>query len=211
MKADPERRCIVTGDVKLAEELLRFVVGPEGQVVFDAAGKLPGRGLWLSPRLDVLQTAAKKGSFSKAAKARVLVPENLAEQVTSQLRARCLNRIGLARGAGQLTQGFEKVRSVLKAGPAGVLLQASDASQDGREKVMRLAAGMPVVTLFTAAEIGQAIGRDNAVHAAISPGKMAQAFLCDARKLAGVTGNVLDGSVLDGQVQNGMADTEAED
>lgn len=211
MKADPERRCIVTGEVKPAEGLLRFVVGPEAQVVFDAAGKLPGRGLWLSARLDVLQTAAKKGSFSKAAKARVTVPDGLVQQVASQLRARCLNRIGLARGAGQLTQGFEKVRAALKAGPTGVLLQASDASQDGREKIMRLAAKMPVVTLFTAAEIGQAIGRDNAVHAAFAPGKMAQAFLCDARKLAGVTGQVLDGDVLDGQMPDGTTDTEAED
>lgn len=201
MKADPERRCIVTGTVQPAEQMLRFVVGPEGQAVFDAAGKLPGRGLWLSPRLDVLQTAAKKGSFSKAAKARVSVPDDLLDQVVLQLRARCLNRIGLARGAGALTQGFEKVRSALKAGPVGVLLQASDAASDGREKIGRLAPGVPVVALFTAAEIGQAIGRDNAVHAAFAPGKMATAFLCDARKFAGVMGLALGGAT-DAEVKN---------
>ena len=200
MKADPERKCIVTGAVKPAAEMLRFVVGPDDQVVFDAAGKLPGRGLWLSARLDVLKTAASKGLFSKAAKARVAVPDGLIEQVANQLRARCLGRIGLARGAGQLTQGFEKVRAALKAGPVGVLLQASDASQDGREKIMRLATGAPVVTLLKAAEIGQAIGRDNAVHAVLAPGKMARAFLSDAAKLAGVMGQAL----------NGEADTEAE-
>ena len=193
MKADPERKCIVTGEVKPAEALLRFVVGPDSQVVFDAAGKLPGRGLWLSARLDVLKTAAGKGQFSKAAKARVAVSEGLVSQVLDQLRARCLNRLGLARGAGQLTQGFEKVRAALKAGPVGVLLQASDAAQDGREKMMRLAPGVPVVALFKAEEIGHAIGRDNAVHAVLAPGKMAQAFLCDARKFAGVMGQALDG------------------
>ncbi len=225
MKAAPERKCIVTGDVKPVEELLRFVVGPDGQVVFDAAGKLPGRGLWLSAGLDVLKTAASKGRFSRAAKARVQVPDDLAQQVADQLHARCLNRLGLARGAGQLVQGFEKVRAALKAelntapskGYAGVLVQASDAAQDGREKIMRLAPDTPVVALFTAEEIGKAIGRDNAVHAVLAPGKMAKAFLSDARKLAGVTGQALGGVAMDsvevnGQVEHSTAaDTEAED
>lgn len=210
MKADPERRCIVTGEVKPAEELLRFVVGPDDQVVFDAAGKLPGRGLWLSARLDVLKTAARKGQFSKAAKARVHVPDDLEAQVTAQLRARCLNRLGLARGAGQLTQGYEKVRAALKAvqpgGPVGVLLQASDAAADGREKITRLAPGAPVVALFTAEQIGHAIGRDNAVHAVLAPGKMAKAFLCDAAKLAGVINTALNGD----RAPDGPNDNEAE-
>jgi len=202
MKAEPERKCperkcAVTGAVGPAEQLLRFVIGPDDQVVFDAAGKLPGRGIWLSPRLDVLKTAASKGQFAKAAKARVVVPEDLVQQVISQLRAGCLNRLGLARGAGLLTQGFENGLAALKAvkpeSHKGVLLQASDASQDGREKVMRLAADMAVVTLFRADEIGHAIGRDNAVHALLTPGKMAKAFLSDAAKLAGVMDQALDG------------------
>jgi hypothetical protein len=207
MKADPERKCIVTGEVGPAAERLRFVVGPDGQVVFDAAGKLPGRGLWLSARLDVLKTAAKKGQFSKAAKARVIVPEDLEVRVAEQLRARCLSRLGLARGAGQLIQGFEKVRAALKAETkqAGVLLQASDAARDGREKMMRLAPGLPVVALFTAEEIGHAIGRDNAVHAILAPGKMAEAFLSDAARLAGIMNKPLDG------VADDRAGTEAED
>lgn len=210
MKADPERKCIVTGAVEPAEELLRFVVGPDDQIVFDAGGKLPGRGIWLSPRLDVLKTAASKGRFARAAKGRVVVPVDLVDQVTNQLRARCLNRLGLARGAGQLTQGFDNVRAALKAVlPAvhgGVLLQASDASQDGREKVMRLAAEMSVVTLFRADEIGQAIGRDNAVHALLAPGKMARAFLSDAAKLAGIIDQTLDGAAADVTEASGEAE-----
>jgi len=211
MTGDPERKCIVTGDVKPVEEMLRFVVGPEGQVVFDAAGKLPGRGLWLSAGQDVLKTAASKGQFSKAAKARVTVPDDLEAQVLSQLRARCLNRLGLARGAGRLTQGYDNVRAALKAGPVGVLLQASDASQDGRQKIMRLAPGTPVVALFRADEIGQAIGRDNAVHTVLAPGKMAKALLCDARKYAGVMGLPLGGASSIDEAAKTEAEIEAED
>ncbi|PCI36887.1 MAG: hypothetical protein COB46_14210, partial [Rhodospirillaceae bacterium] len=115
----------------------------------------------------------------------------------------CLSRVGLARRAGVLTQGYEKVRAALKNNPNGVLLQASDGSSDGREKITRLAPDVSVVTLFTAEELGHAIGRDNAVHALIGAGKMAKAFLGDARKLAGVTNQPLNGILPDasGQIE----------
>ncbi len=182
----PERRCVVTGEIKAKSELLRFVVGPHGVVVFDVSGKLPGRGLWLSARLDVLKTAARKNLFAKAAKCRATTPEGWDEQVARLLRTQCLNRLGLARRAGELTQGFEKVRAALKTHRTGVLVEASDGALDGREKIQRMAPRMDVVALFTADEIGHAIGRDNAVHALLTPGKLADIFLQDARKLAGV-------------------------
>jgi len=194
MPASSERKCIASGEVKQKVEMLRFVVGPDDLVVFDAKGKLPGRGLWLSARLDMLEIAQAKQKFARAARAKVRVPDDLADQVVRQLRMGCLNRVGLARRSGILVQGFEKVRAALKADPSGVLLQASDGGPDGREKVTRLAPDIQVVAQFTAAEIGQAIGRDNAVHVLMGAGKMAKAFLCEARKLAGVTNRPLNGA-----------------
>jgi len=192
-----ERKCIATGEVQQKQNMLRFVIGPDQNVVFDAKGKLPGRGLWLSPRLDVLEIAKAKNKFAKAARAQVKVPNDLGDQVVHQLRASCLSRIGLARRAGTLTQGYDNVRAALKNNPNGVLLEASDGSLDGREKITRLAPDAMVVALFTAEEIGNAIGRDNAVHALIGPGKMAKVFLCDACKLAGVMNRALNGATED--------------
>ena len=42
-----ERLCAVTREVKPVDDLIRFVVGPEG-VVPDLKRKLPGRGLWIT-------------------------------------------------------------------------------------------------------------------------------------------------------------------
>ncbi|PHS79239.1 MAG: hypothetical protein COB59_02660 [Rhodospirillaceae bacterium] len=198
-----ERKCIASNEVQYKEDMLRFVVGPDANVVFDAKGNLPGRGLWLSARQDMLEIATAKNKFAKAARAKVRVPDNLADEVVRQLRAGCLSRVGLARRAGVLTQGYEKVRAALKNNPNGVLLQASDGSSDGREKITRLAPDVSVVALFTAEELGHAIGRDNAVHALIGAGKMAKAFLGDARKLAGVTNQPLNGMLPDasGQIE----------
>ncbi len=38
--------------------MIRFVVGPDRQIVPDLAGRLPGRGLWLSASGDVIEFAA---------------------------------------------------------------------------------------------------------------------------------------------------------
>jgi len=211
MASQPERRCIVTGETKPQAEMLRFVIGPGDEVVFDAAGKLPGRGLWLSARLDMLKTAAKKGSFARAAKARAVVPETLSDDVARLLKSRCLDRIGLARRSGGLVQGFDQVRARLKTAKSGrafdgLLIEAADGGEDGREKITRLAPGVPVVALFTARELGHAMGRDNAVHALIEPGKMADAFLRDASRLAGVLDQPLEGHTgLGGDEDKGRA------
>jgi len=202
VRTGSERRCIVSGETKDSAKMLRFVIGPGDEVVFDAAGKLPGRGLWLSAGLDMLKTAAAKGAFARAAKARAKVADTLVDDVTRLLKSRCLDRLGLARRSGDLVQGYDKVRASLKAQKPGLLIEAADGGEDGREKITRLAPDIPVVALFTAEEIGHAIGRDNAVHALIASGKMADAFLRDASRLAGVLDRPLAGDVNPGGTQD---------
>src|SRR5579875_358757 len=53
----PLRRCIVSRERGERARMIRFVVGPNGEVVPDLAAKLPGRGIWLSARRDMLDTA----------------------------------------------------------------------------------------------------------------------------------------------------------
>ena len=56
---------------------LRFVIGPDRGLVADLAGKLPGRGMWVSADRAALNKAAKKGLFSRSAKAPVTVSDGL--------------------------------------------------------------------------------------------------------------------------------------
>jgi predicted RNA-binding protein YlxR (DUF448 family) len=87
--------------------LVRFVAGPDGVVVPDLARKLPGRGIWVAATREAVQAAAKKGLFARAAKARLVAPPDLADQVETLLHGRLLSALGLARKAGDLTFGFE--------------------------------------------------------------------------------------------------------
>ena len=43
-----ERTCLVTRETKPPEGLLRFVRAPDGSVVPDVKGKLPGGGVWVT-------------------------------------------------------------------------------------------------------------------------------------------------------------------
>ncbi len=186
----PQRRCVASGQVRDKEELLRFVVDPEGTLVPDPAGRLPGRGLWLSPRRDMLQKACARNLFAKAARASVRVPEDLPAVTERAHRQRFLELLGLAKRAGRTVAGFQKVRSRLAAGDAALLIQAADAAEDGRSKIAALARvaqpDLPVVTLCSAAELGRAVGRDAAVHLLVLPGGLAGPLLAQARRLQGL-------------------------
>jgi hypothetical protein len=194
----PNRRCLATGERLPKERLIRFVVGPDGAIVPDLAGRLPGRGLWLSARHDIVALAVKKHLFSRAARRPVGAGPDLADRVADLLAARCGETIGLARRAGQAVAGFEKVRDALQAGPAGVVLAAADAGTDGVRRIRALAGAAPVISVLTGAELGSAFGRDRAVHALLRPGALAVRLRIDAGRLAGFRGFVPDTPAADG-------------
>lgn len=187
----PLRRCIVTRQVRPRRELLRLVVAPDGAVVPDIEGRLPGRGLWITPSREAIGEALRKKLIARAARRQVEVPADLADRIEAGLLRRCLDLLGLARRAGQAVTGYEKVRARLKDGGAGLLIGAVDASEDGRGKLRGLAAAtsggqLPVVEALSAAELGAALGRENTVHVVLAPGRLAQRFRDEAARLAGM-------------------------
>jgi len=184
----PLRRCIVTGTVGPKEGMIRFVVGPDQQPVPDIEGRLPGRGMWLSAKRDVVNTAVAKASFAKAARQKLDVPADLADRLETLLRRRCLDILGLARRAGQVVSGYDKVRTELKAGRGAVLLAASDGAEDGVSKIAALAPTLPVVRELSASELGAAFGRDHTVHGVLLRGRLADLLLTESARLAGIAG-----------------------
>src|SRR5258708_35587184 len=62
------RMCAVTREVRPIDELIRFVVSPQGEVIPDLKRKLPGRGLWISASYQAVAEAVKRNQFSKGFK-----------------------------------------------------------------------------------------------------------------------------------------------
>jgi predicted RNA-binding protein YlxR (DUF448 family) len=186
LETGPNRRCIAGGESHPIRELIRFVVGPENTIVPDVDGRLPGRGLWLRAQRDMIETAAQKRLFAKAARANVSVAPDLADTVAELLRRRCLNHLGLAQRAGLVASGAEKVRAQIATGRTAALIEASDGSSAERQKMSALVPGVPVVDVFTSAELGSALGRDMAVHVALLPGRLTEMILEDAARFRGL-------------------------
>jgi uncharacterized protein len=184
VRNEPERRCIVTGETGPKQGLVRFVVGPGEVVVPDVLGKLPGRGMWVTSRRSVLDQA-RKAQFSRSARAQVAVPDDLVAQVEAGLLKRLLDGISMARKAGLAVAGFEKVKDWLAKGEAKVLLQASDGSGRGKDKLWTPSGGR-FFGCLTASELGLAFGRERVIHAALAAGGLTTRIVEDAARLSGV-------------------------
>jgi uncharacterized protein len=190
----PLRRCVATRRSLPKSALVRLVVAPDGILVPDIEGRLPGRGLWITAGRDIVERAVTKRLFSRAAGTDVAVPPDLADRIAALLKRRCVELVGLARRAGQAVAGFEKVSRALDRGQVRLLLEARDGSPDQRRKVTGCAPGVPVVTLFTKGELGRAFGRETAVHVAVTAEGLAQRLESESRRLQGFLGETENGS-----------------
>ncbi len=185
---DPERKCIVSGEVSPKAGLIRFCLGPEGQVVADVMNKLPGRGFYVTADRAMIDKAVKKGLFARAAKQPVTVPDDLSTQVEAFLLRRVIEMISLTRKANSAVMGYEKVKDWLQSGKAVVLIQSSDGSERGKSKLRMPSENGKYIGCLTAGELGLAFGRERAIHAALAAGGLTARVVEEAARLTGLRG-----------------------
>lgn len=212
----PLRRCIVTRERLPKERMIRFVVGPDRQIVPDLAARLPGRGIWLSASRDVLEFSGaqedrrqeggrqkdKQGdgthrllvrAFARAARGPVSVPPDLSVLLQAALVRRIGECLGLSRRAGQAVAGYEKAREALRTGRYRLVLRASDGSEAERERFLsgfgplsELGAGLTIIDPLPGEALGRVFGRDYVAHVAVATGKLAESLVVEASRLAGL-------------------------
>lgn len=167
--------------------MIRFVLGPNRELVPDLAGRLPGRGLWLSAEADVLERALVRGAFAKAARGPVHSPPDLRQRIEDGLRSRIRDLVGFARRGGQAVCGWQAAKEMLLAGRCGLLVEARDGSTAERQRLLGHRE-IAVVTPLDAAALGAVFGRDRAVHVAVAPGRMAESIAAEAARLEAICG-----------------------
>lgn len=189
-----ERTCIVTREVRPRDELIRFVRDPEGRVVPDLKGVLPGRGVWVTANAAIVARAVERKAFARSFRGEAVAGPELVTMVGGLLQRRALDLLGLARRAGQVVTGFVKVETLIDEGRAGVLVEARDGAEDGRRKLRNRFMSMWselenggngadfVVSCFGIEELSLALGRTNVVHAGLFKGRLGEEFLAAARR-----------------------------
>jgi predicted RNA-binding protein YlxR (DUF448 family) len=122
-----QRTCVGCRSVAEPAELVRLVVGPEGEVVVDLAGGSFGRGAWVHPRPECLQKAAPAG-LSRAFRAPIrLSPAELGERFRAAAQRRARGLIVAARRARKLEAGATVVAEAVTEHRAELVLVATDA------------------------------------------------------------------------------------
>lgn len=205
---DPERKCIATGESQPKAGLIRFCLGPDGQIVPDVLAKLPGRGIYVSADRAAIDKAVKKNLFSRAARQPVKAPEGLADLVETLVAQRTVDLLSMARKAGEAVTGYEKVKDWLVKGTAATLIQASDGSERGKTKLHAPEGEKGFIGCLSAGEIGLAFGRERAIHAALAAGGLRTRVVEEAAKLAGLRGHLPLQSDGDDGGETAMKDTK---
>lgn len=186
-KAQPERRCVVTGEVAPAERLVRLALGPDGVIAADVHAKAPGRGAWISVNGADLETARAKGKLKGGIiralqESQIIVPDDIVARIEAQLQRATLERLGLESRAGNLITGNDRIEEAARRGNVKMLLHAADAGDDGRRKLAQAwrvgsgaegtdLAGQPLPVDRGA--LSMALGRENAVHIAVTNARAA--------------------------------------
>jgi hypothetical protein len=184
-EALPERTCIVTREQKPDNELIRFVLSPDGKVVPDLKRKLPGRGCWVSKNRQILGEAVTRKAFARAFGEKAEADAELPEKVASLMRRDMVAALAFCRKAGLATSGFTKVEDALSKGHVRALLHATSAAADGTAKLDRKAGpNVVVIGAFSVAEMDLAFGRENVIHAALLAGGQTEKLLDLAQGLA---------------------------
>jgi uncharacterized protein len=187
--AQRTRMCVATRAVQPVSELIRFVVGPDGEVVADVKSKLPGRGIWVTATRDALLEAVKRKAFSRGFKRDVRLPPDLADRTERLLERAVLDALAMAGKAGLVAAGFGKTESALDHEDVVGLLHAAGAASDGTRKLdaashRRRSEAPPVVIGFlNSAQLDLALNRPNVVHAALLAGPASETFLARCRRL----------------------------
>ena len=186
----PERRCIVTGESQPKVGLIRFGLGPDGQVVPDVLERLPGRGFYVVASRGAIEKAVTKGLFARAARKPVRLQgesaSGLCDLLEKQLARRVVDLLSMARKASKAVTGFEKVKDWLTKDKAAVLIQASDGSERGKTKLHPPEGPNAFIGCLTQQELGLAFGRDYAIHVALAAGGLTKRIVEEAARLAGI-------------------------
>lgn len=160
----PQRSCLGCRTAKDKQDLIRFVLSPELEVLPDLDSKLPGRGAYTCQNSACLIKAVTQKQFKRAFKLDVSVmpAEALAEHVRCMLYARMIGLIGLANKAGAVIGGGSMVTDALRSRTKpGLVLVAADVSEAIGAKIELLADvnHVPYRRIITKEDYGAVLGK----------------------------------------------------
>jgi predicted RNA-binding protein YlxR (DUF448 family) len=168
----PERTCVLTRRKLPQGELVRLVASPDGEVVVDYKGTLPGRGAWIEPTAEVLALLPRKHGVLRKALGIAADPQAVEQALRAAVAEGVRTGLSFGAAAGALVLGFDAIVARLAAGELTTLVLASDIAER-TERTLRAAAGEGVTfyrVALTREEFGHRVGKDLIAAAGVPEG-----------------------------------------
>ena len=184
-----QRFCAVTRTVKPIDDMIRFVIGPDGAVVPDLKRRLPGRGIWITATREALAAAVARKAFARSFKREVRAAPDLVDLTERLIERAALDALAVAHKAGKIALGFTKTQAALARELVVAVLNATDAAPDGAKKLSAAlhrradADKIRAVRVFSSAQLDLALGRSNVIHAALLAGAESETVLTRVDRL----------------------------
>ncbi len=172
-----QRQCLVTKNVLDKSEMLRFVADYNNNIVFDVNHKLPGKGIWITADIAVLEKAISKNMFLQKHK-NVKVEELSLEVIANQLKLYILGLISLANKAGLVVLGQDRIGQHLDRDEVKAVIIAKDSSQNSKNKLQfHIKDNTPIVDVFTTADMDNIFPKDKVAFVGLRSGKIVENIL----------------------------------
>jgi len=176
-----QRSCLGCREVQDQDKLVRYVLSPQGEVLVDYRKRLPGRGAYTCFDPQCLFAAIKRRQFERALKwgGEALEGQTLIDSLTTQVREKILNLVGMARKSNNIVSGSTLVLSSLgKNGGIALVLLAEDISAAIGQKVLDKAGIFEVPCYYLASkdELGHLVGKGERSVIGLKTGSLAESL-----------------------------------
>jgi predicted RNA-binding protein YlxR (DUF448 family) len=183
---EPGRTCVGCGKVDAREHLVRVVLGPEGEIVFDLAGGAFGRGAHVHPAIACLDKAASKGlsrSFGEAVRCDAAA---LCQMLVDAADRRIEGLLNSAARSGVAVIGFEAVDAALARDELVLAVVARDAGGCASSRSIQQAVAQGrAIAWGTKAVLGSLAQRDQVSVLGIRSAKIGAAVVMTCRAADG--------------------------
>jgi len=183
----PQRTCVACRENKPQEQLVRYVVAPDGTLVVDYRQRLPGRGAYTCCDSNCLRTAIEKKQFQRSFRGHCQLGgfDSMLVQLRQALEQKIINLLGMGRKSSQVVSGSNAVITALRQGAElGVVLMTQDISPQIAGKIAALAERQQVdfSRLLSKDLLGQILGKGERSVVAVARGSLADAILIELHK-----------------------------
>ena len=178
----PQRTCVACRQTKDKNQLVRYVVAPDGAVLVDYRQRLPGRGAYTCIATQCLCDAVKKKSFQRCfkGKSHSVDATALTQQLIMAIEKKIASLIGMSRKSGQIISGSNAIiESLRKNSSIALVLIAADISAAIGQKIETLAQRKNIYSarLYDKQMIGQMLGKEERSVIAVQTGLLADSLL----------------------------------